>query len=168
MAEPIRISIRVPQSPERVFDYLDLIANRQDFYDDLLTDWHFDGPDRGVGAKAKAASFVGGMKSTIEMEVVETRRPHHIVGRNRHDNPARVSRCAYTLGPLLDGGTHVDYEFAWVEMPLLGRLFSPLSHAVLQRAETTAMHRLAERLSEGSSDPAEIIPATDSLAPRAT
>jgi uncharacterized protein YndB with AHSA1/START domain len=168
MAEPIKISIRVPLPPEQVFDYLDQIANRADFYGDLVTDWEFPGPERGVGSRAGATSFVGGIRSRIEVEVIESRRPHRIVARNRHDNPVRVSQCAYTLGPLLDGGTHIDYEFAWVEMPLFERLLSPLSHAVRQRAETESMSRLAEILSAGPSNLGEIIPATDSLARRAS
>ncbi len=168
MAESIKISIRVPGSPEQVFDYLDLIANRADFYGDLIAGWRFDGPDRGVGSKASATSFVGGIRSNVEIEVIESRRPHRIVARNRHDNPARVSQCSYTLGPLLDGGTHIEYEFAWLEMPLLERLLSPLSHAVRHRAENESMARLTAILSEGPSDPLEIIPATDSLLRRAS
>ncbi len=166
MPEPLKISIRVPRSPEQVFDYLDHIANRANLYDDLVSDWEFSGPERGVGAKASAVSSVGGIKSRIEVEVIESRRPLRIVARNRHDNPVRVSNCAYTLGPLLDGGTHVDYEFAWVEVPLFERLVSPLSHAVRHRAERESMERLAEVLSERPSDASQIIPATDSGTPQ--
>jgi uncharacterized protein YndB with AHSA1/START domain len=168
MAEPIKISIRVPLPPEQVFDYLDRIANRAEFYGDLIAGWHFEGPERGVGSKACATSFVGGIRSNVDIEVIESRRPQRIVARNRHDNPARVSQCAYTLGPLLDGGTHIEYEFTWIEMPLVERLLSPLSHAVRHRAENESMARLAERLSGRTSEPAEIIPATDSPALRAS
>ena len=51
--KPVTVSIKVPQSPDEVFEYLDVLANHEQFTDHFLVDWETSGPERGVGARAR-------------------------------------------------------------------------------------------------------------------
>ena len=50
---PVTVSIDVPQDREEVFDFLDVLANHEQFTDHFLRDWSLQGPARGVGARAR-------------------------------------------------------------------------------------------------------------------
>jgi hypothetical protein len=49
----IDVSVDVPQAPDEVFAFLDVMANHELFNDHMLLDWEYSGPDRGVGSKAR-------------------------------------------------------------------------------------------------------------------
>src|SRR5262245_66592356 len=49
--KPLSVSIEVPQSRERVYDFLDVLGNHEQFTDHFLVDWELSGPASGVGAK---------------------------------------------------------------------------------------------------------------------
>ena len=48
--KPVAVSIDVPQSPERVYEHIDALANHESFTDHMLVDWKCSGP-RAVGAR---------------------------------------------------------------------------------------------------------------------
>jgi hypothetical protein len=146
MPEPVKISIRVPLPPDEVFDFVEVIANQETLNDHTMTNWQFVGPDRGVGARARAEVSAGGLKDTMEIEIVECARPHRIVASNRLTRLGRIGQASYTLGPLLDGGTHIAFEFNYVDTPMLERLLGPLSHLAMHKTNAEAMRRLEQRL----------------------
>jgi hypothetical protein len=47
---PICVSVDVPHVRERVYAFLDVMANHERFMDHMLRDWACSGPATGVGA----------------------------------------------------------------------------------------------------------------------
>ena len=78
----VRVSVDVPQSIEDVYDFFDVLSNHSLFTDHMMRDWRYDGPARGVGAKATITAFAAGRTDTINMEVIEAERPTRNVERN--------------------------------------------------------------------------------------
>src|SRR5690349_4189887 len=68
--KPVAVTTTVPQPVEEVFDFLDVLANHEPFTDHMLRDWHYEGPARGVGARARVKATLGGRTETVEFEVV--------------------------------------------------------------------------------------------------
>ena len=58
----------------------------------------------------------------------------------------RIANGTYTLTELPDGGTRIEFEYAWQQAPLSERLVSPLIRAILRRANERAMQRLRQQL----------------------
>jgi hypothetical protein len=144
---PVSVSIDVPQPRTAVYDHLDVMANHEPFTDHMLVDWSYDGPPRGVGAKARVRSTFGGMSDVAEIEVVAAEAPATIVERNVSAKGRRVATGTYTLGDLPDGGTRVTFTYAWEQAPLPDRVMAPLVRGFLKRGNEKAMARLAEQLS---------------------
>jgi carbon monoxide dehydrogenase subunit G len=144
--QPVRVTTTVSQPIDEVFDFLDVMANHEPFTNHILKDWEYSGPDRGVGSKARVHVTAGGRTDTVDIEVVDAQRPTHIVERNTGAGGKRVATGTYTLSALPDGGTHVQFEYAWQQAPLSERVMSPLVRSMLRRANERAMQRLAERL----------------------
>ncbi len=144
--EPVRVTINVTQPIEEVYDFLDVMANHEPFTNHILKDWEYSGPDRGVGSKARVHVSAGGRTDTVDIEVVDAERPTRIVECNIGAGGKRVASGTYTLSALPDGGTHVQFEYSWQQIPLSERLMSPVVRGMLRRANERAMHRLAERL----------------------
>jgi carbon monoxide dehydrogenase subunit G len=144
--EPVQVTIDVPQPIEEVYDFLDLMANHEPFTNHILKDWEYSGPDRGVGSKARVHVTAGGRTDAVDIEVVDAERPTRIVERNVGAGGKRVANGTYTLSALAAGGTHVQFEYAWQQVPLSERMMSPIVRGMLRRANERAMQRLAERL----------------------
>ena len=47
MVKPVTVSIDVPQDRERVYEFLDVMANHEPFTDHLLRDWELSGRTSG-------------------------------------------------------------------------------------------------------------------------
>ena len=146
MPKPVTVSIDVPQDRERVYDFLDVMANHEPFTDHMLVDWTYDGPDRGVGAKAHVHSTAGGRKEPVDIEVVDAQAPARIVERNVSAKGRRVGLGTYDLAELPGGATRVSFTYAWERAPLADRLLSPLVRSILRRGNARAMERLAAQL----------------------
>lgn len=144
--KPVQVSIDVAQAREDVYDFLDLLTNHERFTDHMLRDWCFEGPVRGVGAKATVTAVASGHADTVTMEVVEAQRPTRTVERNIGASGARVMTGTYTLDELAGGGTRITFESAWLQVPRTEALAAPLVRAMVRRANTRAMTRLAEQL----------------------
>jgi uncharacterized protein YndB with AHSA1/START domain len=148
MIKPVTVSITVPQDPEHVFDFLDLMANHEPFNDHLMRDWELSGPERGVGSKARVHTRALGMSDVVDIEVVDAEVPTRIVERNTAAKAGRTGQGTYTLDPLPDGGTRITFEYRWIVAPMIDRLTAPLARAYIRRNNATAMRRLAEQLAE--------------------
>ncbi|NKQ27815.1 SRPBCC family protein [Streptomyces galbus] len=149
--EPVTAAIDVPQTPQQVYDFLDVMAHHQRFTDHYLTDWRFHGPARGVGSGATVTAALAGTRTDVTVEVVETEAPGRIVERNVSAGGRRVGHGTYTVVPLPDGGSRVAFTYAWVRAPLADRLAAPLVRATMRRANRTVMRRLATELARHTS-----------------
>jgi carbon monoxide dehydrogenase subunit G len=143
---PIKVSIDVPESREAVYDFLDILANHEVFTDHMMRDWHYEGPERGIGSKARVNAVLGGRTEPVEIEVIDAQPPFKSVERNTGAGGKRVATGTYTLTELPDGGTHIVFDYAWQKIPLSERLASPIIRSVMRRAIQRAMQRLAEQL----------------------
>jgi hypothetical protein len=146
MVKPVTVSIDVPHARERVYDFLDVMANHEPFTDHLLRDWQLSGPERGVGSRARVHVRALGVTDTVDIEVISAQAPERIVERNVAEKAGRTAEGTYTLQPLPDGGTRISFEYRWIEAPLSDRLTAPLARAFIRRTNEKAMRRLAEQL----------------------
>jgi Polyketide cyclase / dehydrase and lipid transport len=144
--QPVSISIDVPQSPQDVYAFLDVMANHEQFTDHMLTDWKLSGPATGVGARAEVTAVMGGRSEPVAIEVVEADAPRVIVERNTSAGGKRVAHGTYRLAPATGGGTTVSFEYAWQSAPTPERLTAPLVRALMRRALRTSMQRLRDTL----------------------
>jgi Polyketide cyclase / dehydrase and lipid transport len=143
---PIRITTSVPYTPERVYDFLEVMANHALFTDHMLTDWEYSGPDRGVGAKARVKATAGGRSEPLEIEIITGERPRMIVEQNVGAGGRRVATATYTLEHLPTGETQIAFEYAWKQAPLAERVAAPLVRAIVTSTNKRALSRLAEQL----------------------
>jgi hypothetical protein len=144
--EPVTVSIDLPQSRQDVFDFLDVMANHEPFTNHILKDWEYSGPDRGVGSKARVHVSAGGRTDTVDIEVIDAERPARIVERNIGAGGKRIATGTYTLSDRPEGGTHVQFQYAWQQIPLSERVMGPVVRSMLRRANERAMARLAEQI----------------------
>jgi hypothetical protein len=152
MPKPVTVSVDVPQDRERVFEFLDIMANHEAFNDHLMTHWELSGPPRGVGSKARVRTKALGISDVVDFEVTEAEAPARIVERNVAAKAGRTGQGTYTLESLPDGGTRISFEYRWIVTPLVDRLSAPVARAFLRRNNETAMRRLAALLDERSVD----------------
>jgi hypothetical protein len=142
--KPVQVSIDVPRAREDVYDFLDVLANHELFTGHMMRDWRYEGPPRGVGAKAKVTAVAAGRTDTLDIEVIEAERPARNVERNVGAS-GRVMTGTYTLAGLPGGGTRITFESAWLRVPRSEALAAPLVRAVVRRGNKRAMERLAEQ-----------------------
>lgn len=149
--KPVSVSVDVAQSPEEVYDFLDVMAHHERFTNHYLTDWSYAGPDRGVGARATVTARLGGTRTEVTIEVIACEPPRRIVERNVSAAGKRRAQGTYTIEPLPDGGSRVSFVYAWTSAPLADRLTAPAVRAVMRRANRTVMQRLAVELARESA-----------------
>ncbi|MDQ0935269.1 SRPBCC family protein [Streptomyces turgidiscabies] len=142
----VTVSIDVPQTPEQVYDFLNVMAHHERFTNHYLTDWRYSGPDRGIGACATVTAALGGTKTDVSIEVVEADPTRRIVERNVSAAGRRLAHGTYTIEPLRTSGSHVSFTYAWRRAPLADRLLAPVVRAMMRRANRTVMRRLAAGL----------------------
>jgi hypothetical protein len=144
--KPVTVSTSVARAPSEVFEYLDVLANHKPFLDHFLVDWRFDGPARGVGARAKARTDAPGGQDWTEFEVVSAEQDREIVEEGVGAGGKRRTRGTYRLEQRADGGTEIEFELEWVEASKAERLAPPLTRAFIKRTNSKAMRRLAKIL----------------------
>jgi hypothetical protein len=147
MTAPVTVSVDVPQPREDVYAFLDVMANHESFTDHMLVDWVCSGPPAGVGSKANVTAKFGGMTDKAEIEVIEVEDGRRIKERNIANKGRRVATGTYVLSDLASGGTHVEFTFAFEQVPGYERPLLPLMRRMIRRGNERAMKRLAERLS---------------------
>jgi hypothetical protein len=146
--KPVTVAIEVPQSREKVYDFLDVIGNHEQFTDHFLVDWELSGPPSGVGAKARMQIKSFGMKDPLEMEVVAAERPRMTAEESVSAKGRRRTRGTYLLEEDPNGGTIIEFELEWLETSLLDRLSAPVARSFLRNANLRALQRLRVRLEE--------------------
>lgn len=145
--KPVTVEIEVPQRREEIFDFLDVLGNHEEFTDHLLVDWRLDGPERGVGARARM--LVKGPRLTedrLEMEVTDAKCPVSTTEESVSGGGHRHTRGTYLLEDIPAYGTRISFRFEWLEAPLIERIAAPVTRAVIRRANARSLQRLAETL----------------------
>jgi hypothetical protein len=146
--KPVTVAIEVPQSREKVYDFLDVLGNHEQFTDHFLVDWELSGPPSGVGAKARMVVKSFGMKDPLDMEVVAAERPRMSAEESVSAKGRRHTRGTYLLEEDPNGGTIINFELEWLEATLLDRLTTPIARSFIRNANLRALQRLRVRLEE--------------------
>jgi ribosome-associated toxin RatA of RatAB toxin-antitoxin module len=144
--KPVTVTATVAKPPAEVFEFLDVLANHEGFLDHYLVDWKFSGPRQGVGAKARARVDAPGSQDHFEFEVTEAEAPRLIAEQGVSSGGKRKTSGTYRLEGLPDGGTRIEFELAFDELPRSERLIPPLTRAFAKRVNAKAMRRLAKQL----------------------
>jgi hypothetical protein len=144
--QPVTVSTTIDLPRERVFEYIDVLANHETYMSHMFVDWSFSGPRRGKGAKGRARVHAPGSREFAEFEVIESEAPKRTVEEAVSSNGKRRTHGTYTLSELPGGGTEVSFEFAWIDTPRSERIIPPLSRAFLRRSLGKGMKRLKREL----------------------
>ncbi len=143
--KPVTVSTDVATPPVQVFEHLDTLANHEAFLDHYLEKWKFSGPASGVGAKAEALAKAPGSQDWFEFEVVERESPRLLVEEAVSSGGKRRTRGAYRLSEE-GGGTRIEFELEFLELPRSERLAPFLTRAFAKRINAKALRRLAKQL----------------------
>jgi Polyketide cyclase / dehydrase and lipid transport len=144
--KPVTVSITVPHGRHEVYDFLDVLANHEPFTDHMLVDWHYSGPARGLGARARMRLKKRGRPDWMDLEVVEVHPPATSVEETVGAGGRRRTRGTYILEDVPEGGTRISFRFEWLRAPLAERLAAPVTRSVLRRGNQRSLERLAQRL----------------------
>jgi uncharacterized protein YndB with AHSA1/START domain len=140
------VSIVVSAPRERVFDYLQDIANHPEFTDHYLVDWHLtriDSVGRGAGARFRVKAPRNRF-SWADVTFTEVDRPYRIVevGRTGKENRVRTLGV-YDLVPAASGSTRVRFTLETVPATFSDRLMEGLGgRAWARRKSERALRRL--------------------------
>src|SRR4051812_12031029 len=145
-SSPVTVSIDVPQPRAEVYAFLDVMANHESFTDHMLTDWRVSRPPAGGGGKATGTPQAGGGSHEAGFEGMEVEDGRMIRERNWASKGRRVATGTYVLSDLPDGGTHVEFTFAFERVPAREKPLVPLMRAMIRRGNQRSMARLAEQL----------------------
>ncbi len=143
--KPVTVSTEVAAPPAQAFEYLDTLANHEAFLDHYLTKWKFSGPASGVGAKAEALAKAPGSQDWFDFEVVGREAPRLLVEDAVSSGGKRKTRGTYRLSEA-GGGTRIEFELEFLELPRSERLAPFLTRAFAKRVNAKAMRRLAKQL----------------------
>lgn len=144
--KPVTVEATVAKPPSEVFEFLDALANHERFLDHYLVDWKFSGPQRGIGAKARARVDAPGSQDHFEFEVIESEAPYEIVEQGVSSGGKRKTRGTYRLHQAPDGGTRIEFELLFEEVPRTERISPLLTRTFARRVNAKAMRRLTKQL----------------------
>lgn len=144
--KPVTVAATVAKPPAEVFEFLDVLSNHEGFLDHYLTDWEFSGPQRGVGAKARARANTTMSQDWFEFEVTEAEAPRLIAEQGVSSGGKRKTHGTYRLEETADGGTRIEFELAFERLPRSERLAPFLTRAFAKRVNAKSMRRLAKQL----------------------
>src|ERR1700730_744961 len=144
--DPLSVSTVISAPRERVFDYLQDIANHGEFTDHFLVDWHLtriDSVGRGAGARFRV-KVPGNRFSWADVTFVEVERPHRIVEVGRAGKNNRIRTLGvYELAPGASGTTRLSFTLETEPVTLSDRLLEGLgARGWMRRKNERAMRRL--------------------------
>jgi Polyketide cyclase / dehydrase and lipid transport len=146
--KPVTVSVDVDTPRDEVFDFLDVMANHEQFTDHFMVDWELSGSPRGVGAKANVRVKATGEKDRTEIEVVEVDTGRRIVEEGTGGTRGRRrTRGTYLLEDLPGEGTRIEFTLEFLSLPTGEKLMGPLQRAYLKRVNDKSLKRLSETLS---------------------
>jgi uncharacterized protein YndB with AHSA1/START domain len=150
---PVTVSTVISAPRERVFDYLQDIANHPEFTDHYLVDWHLtriNSVGRGAGARFRVKA-PGNRFSWADVTFAEVERPHRIVevGRTGKENRIRTLGV-YELSPGALGTTRVRFTLETVPATRTDRLLEAFGARTWTRRQTARAMRRLRAILEGS------------------
>ncbi len=146
MPEPVTATVEVARPRQEVFDYVDVLANREGWMDHLYKHWNFEGPRRGVGGIATAQVDAPSARERVTLEVVEAAAPERIVEEVESAHGKRKTRGTYRFVEVDPGRTRIEFQFEWLQTPRSERIASPVSRAFMSRAQGKGLKKLAAQL----------------------
>jgi uncharacterized protein YndB with AHSA1/START domain len=151
--DPTTTSILIDAPRERVFDYLQDIANHAEFTDHHLVDWHLtriDSVGRGAGAHFRVKG-TGNRFSWADVTFAEVDRPHRIVEVGRTGKANRIRLLGvYELSAASGGTTRVRFTLQTEPVTLSDRLIEGLgARGRYRRKSARSMRRLRSILERG-------------------
>ncbi len=158
--DPVNLSIVIDAPRERVFDFLQDIANHPSFTDHFFTDWRLTREDpRGLGAgarfriKAPLNRFAWG-----ELTFTELEPPYRLVATGRMGKANRIRMIAvYELAPAASGTTRVSLTFETIPPLLTDRLREALgARWWMKRQLSRALRRLRSIMESAESPPVRL------------
>lgn len=150
---PVTASITIDAPRERVFDYLQDIANHPSFTDHYLTDWRLtreDSVGRGAGARFRIKA-PGNRFGWGDVTFVEVQRPHRIVevGRSGKGNRIRTMGV-YELSEAHGHATKLSFTLETEPAMLSDKMMETLGgRAWIARKNAKAMRRLRGIIESG-------------------
>jgi uncharacterized protein YndB with AHSA1/START domain len=151
--DPVTVSILIDAPRERVFEYLQDLANHSEFTDHYLHDWHLtreNSVGRGAGARFRVAA-PGNRFSWGDVTFAEVDAPHRIVevGRGGKNNRVRTLGV-YELAPDAGGTTRVRFTVETQPHTFSDRLLESFgARGWLRRKNRTALRRLRSIIETG-------------------
>lgn len=158
--DPVTVSIVIDAPRERVFEYLQDLANHSEFTDHYLHEWHLtrvDSVGRGAGARFRVAA-PGNRFSWGDVTFTEVDPPYRIVevGRGGKDNRVRTLGI-YELSPATGATTRVRFTLETEPATLSDRLLESLgARSWVRRQNMKAMRRLRSILEQGEGRGARV------------
>jgi uncharacterized protein YndB with AHSA1/START domain len=158
--DPVTVSILIDAPRERVFDYLQDLANHPEFTDHYLREWRLtreNSVGRGAGARFRVA-VPGSRFSWGDVTFAEVERPHRIVeiGRGGKNNRVRTLGL-YELSPGAGGTTRVRFTLETQPRMLSDRLIEALgARSWVKRQNMKAMRRLRSIIETGEGRGARV------------
>jgi len=152
--DPVSVSIIVSAPREQVFDYLQDVANRPEFTDHYLVDWHLtreNSVGRGAGARFRAKHPRISRYTWGDVTFTDVERPRRIVevGRTGKDNRIRTL-ATYELDPASHGSTRVTLTVQTAPVTISDRLVEMLgARSRTRRDGHRAMKRMRAILEHG-------------------
>jgi uncharacterized protein YndB with AHSA1/START domain len=151
--DPVTVSIVIDAPRERVFEYLQDLANHSEFTDHYLREWHLtrvDSVGRGAGARFRVAA-PGNRFSWGDVTFAEVHAPHRIVevGRGGKDNRVRTLGI-YELAQGAGSTTRVRFTLETEPRTLSDRLMESLgARRWIRRQNNRALRRLRSIIETG-------------------
>jgi uncharacterized protein YndB with AHSA1/START domain len=151
--DPVTVSIVIDAPRERVFDYLQDIANHPEFTDHYLVDWHLtriDSVGQGAGARFRVKAPRNRF-SWADVTFTEVDRPHRIVEVGRTGKGNRIRTIGiYDLAPGSAGTTKVQFTLETEPAKLSDRIMEGLgARGWCRRKNARAMRRLRSIIEDG-------------------
>ena len=151
---PVTVSTVISAPRERVFEYLQDIANHPEFTDHYLVDWHLTRMNSvgwGAGARFRVKA-PGNRFSWADVTFAEVERPYRIVevGRTGKENRIRT-RGVYELSPGAGATTRVRFTFETVPATRTDRLREAFGARAWTRRQTARAMRRLRAILEGNA-----------------
>jgi uncharacterized protein YndB with AHSA1/START domain len=152
--DPVTASIVIDRPPSEVFEYLLDMANRPEFSDHYLGEFHLtrlDSYGKGAGARFRLKTRRNRFGwADVTITDVEPNRRIVELGRGGKFNRVRLL-SVYTLSPAPAGTTRVELTIETEPATLADRIMEALGmRAWLRRQAGRAMRRLRSILEEGA------------------
>jgi uncharacterized protein YndB with AHSA1/START domain len=151
--DAVTTSVIIDAPRERVFEYLEDLANHPEFTDHYLVDWRLtreDSVGRGAGARFRIAA-PGNRFGWGDVTFVEVEAPRRIVEAGRSGKGNRIRTLGvYELAEGIHGTTRVQFTLQTESAVPFDKIMQALGgRAWIKRQNAKAMRRLRDVVERG-------------------